>query len=84
MTIDELMAVSGEVINGLEEIKREVRRRNEHLYERWKAGGFMVDSGFVSMYPTLEEVVEEIEKDAEAAEDIAGDEIGESLGLDDA
>ena len=47
-----------------EDIKMEVRNRDKQLYERWRAGGFAVDWGFVSMYPALEEVAEQLEPGA--------------------
>jgi hypothetical protein len=36
-----------------ETLKQEVRKRSPFLYERWKAGGFIVDSDVLSMYPNL-------------------------------
>jgi hypothetical protein len=36
-----------------EDLKRELRRRNPREFERWKAGGFLIDSDIISMYPTL-------------------------------
>jgi hypothetical protein len=41
-----------------QELKQEVRRADRSLFERWKAGGFVVDTDIVSMYPNLEEVAE--------------------------
>jgi hypothetical protein len=41
-----------------EQLKREVRERDHTLYERWKAGGFLVDSDILSMYPNIEEIAE--------------------------
>lgn len=54
-----------------EEIKRDVRFRDKYLYEQWKAGGFLVDSDIISMYPNLEKVVEQLgdEKDEEEEEE---------------
>lgn len=46
---------------GLEAIKSRVKKVDNYLYERWKAGGFLVDDAVVSMYPTISEVVEELE-----------------------
>jgi hypothetical protein len=43
------------------ELKREIQVKNQSLYEQWKAGGFLIDSDIVSMYPNLEEVIEKIE-----------------------
>lgn len=44
-------------------IKREVRQRDKHLYERWKAGGFCIDNDIVSMYPSLPEVMESLQEE---------------------
>lgn len=46
-----------------EKFKEYVQKKNPHLYERWKAGGFMVDDGFISMYPDLKQVLQELGKD---------------------
>lgn len=50
---------------GLNVIKCRVKRIDKHLYERWKAGGFLVDDDIVSMYPNMSEVVESIDDDDE-------------------
>lgn len=42
-------------------VKREIRQRDKHLYERWKAGGFCIDSDILSMYPSLPEVMESLQ-----------------------
>lgn len=42
------------------ELKQEVRRKAPYLYERWKAGGFLVDADIMSMYPHLGRVVDEL------------------------
>jgi hypothetical protein len=52
-----------------EELKREVRRRDPHAYERWKAGGFLVDNEILSMYPALEEVVDRLNYDEDDDEE---------------
>lgn len=49
------------VLDGFEAIKREVMRKDPLLYEQWKAGGYLVSSNVVSMYPNIEEVVEKLE-----------------------
>jgi hypothetical protein len=41
-------------------LKDFAKRNNEHLYNRWKYGGFAIDPNFVSMYPAVEEVIEKI------------------------
>lgn len=49
-------------------IKRTVKETNRHLYERWRAGGFIVDGDILSMYPSLEKVIEELEEECEEEE----------------
>lgn len=66
----------GEFMTQYDTLKRHIRGKNPHLYERWKAGGFLVDSSIVSMYPSLEEVMEEIGFENDLNED-EGDEDGE-------
>jgi len=41
-------------------IKREIRLKNPHFYERWKAGGFLVDNHVVSMYPVITEILDDL------------------------
>ena len=60
-----------ELLSLYNQMKREIRRENPHLYERWKAGGFIVDSDIMSMYPNLEQVVEQLEPEEEVWEQIA-------------
>ena len=50
------------------ELKQEIRMRDKYLYERWKAGGFLVDEDIMSMYPNLTKVVETL-TDREEDED---------------
>lgn len=56
------------------EIKREVRTRDPHLYERWKASGFLVDDSIVSMYPSLTEVMDFLEEGDDEEDDSDSDE----------
>lgn len=42
-------------------IKMEIRRKDPQAYERWKAGGFLIDEDIVSMYPNLQTVSEGLE-----------------------
>ena len=51
------------------DIKHEVKMRNPLLYERWKAGGFLVDDDIYSMYPSLSKVVELLAEEAQEDED---------------
>lgn len=73
---------SGKLIEKLEQmldlfsqIKEEVRNRDKHLYERWKAGGFIVDNDILSMYPNVEQVVNQLaeEDDVVAVDDETGE-----------
>jgi hypothetical protein len=71
MKNSEFIEKAGQCISLLEELKREMKQRSRREYERWKAGGFAVDGGFVSMYPSLQQISEEMEAegDEEDAED---------------
>ena len=54
------------------EIKDEIEERDPNEYARWKAGGFILDTNIISMYPNLDEVVEGLgdsEDDEEEEED---------------
>jgi hypothetical protein len=46
-----------ELLEKFNEIKREIRDADKKLYERWKAGGFLVDGDIISMYPSLEKII---------------------------
>lgn len=59
-----------------EDIKSEVKRRDPILYERWKAGGFLIDSNIISMYPNLEEVADQLGDVEEFDEDKSEDDLG--------
>lgn len=53
------------------DLKRDVRIRNRHFYERWKAGGFRIDEDVLdAVYPNLGEMPEL----ADDYEDEQGDE----------
>jgi hypothetical protein len=69
MTNSEFIEKAGECIGLLEELKRELKQRDRREYERWKAGGFAVDGGFVSMYPSLQQISDGMEADAEEEEE---------------
>lgn len=59
----------GNILNSLEIIKDAVRQRDKHLYEQWKAGGFLVDGNILSMYPNVETVVDRL-TEGEEDEDV--------------
>lgn len=53
-----------------DKLKNHIRRENRPLYERWAAGGFLVDTDVMSMYPNISDAldelgdVEDVEQDA--------------------
>lgn len=54
------------LIDLFEEVKQEVKSLDKWFYERWEAGGFAVDDGFVSMYPNIQEFEYEYEYEDES------------------
>lgn len=64
---------------GLNVIKIRIKKVDKHLYERWKAGGFLVEDSVVSMYPNISEVIESIDDDDEY-EDDDDDDFGGFIG----
>lgn len=40
-----------------EELKYEIQQSDKHLYEQWKAGGFIVDDDVMSMYPNMQKCI---------------------------
>jgi hypothetical protein len=50
------------------EAKRRLRKNEPHLYERWKAGGFLVDEDIISDYPSLATILDELTEDDEPEE----------------
>lgn len=62
-----------EINNGMEYIKRICKENDKNLYERWKAGGFIVDTNIVSMYPNVDEVVGSLIDDLEEDEEEEGE-----------
>ena len=57
------------LVIGLDLIKSRVKKVDNYLYERWKAGGFLIDDNVVSMYPNVLEVVQSINDDDDDDED---------------
>lgn len=58
-----------EMMGLYEELKHDIRHADRGLYERWKAGGFLVDPDIVSMYPDMGKVVEILAEGEEDDED---------------
>ena len=46
-------------------IKDYCKRNDKHLYEQWKAGGFIIDDNVASMYPDVQQVVDQLAGDVE-------------------
>jgi hypothetical protein len=53
------------MMDGFECFKAIVRDSNKNLYDRWKAGGFLVDTNIVSMYPNAQEVLDSLDLEEE-------------------
>ena len=49
------------LINRYQKVKHIIQQEDPDFYEQWKAGGFLIDSDIVSMYPCLEDYLEEEE-----------------------
>lgn len=60
MTSNELSDAYQDLIDIYCKLKAFIRRKSPQLYERWKAGGFRVDEGVNSMYPSMSDVVNNI------------------------
>jgi hypothetical protein len=65
----ELQNLCETIESAMYEVENILRNGEPSLYEQWKAGGKQVTSEFVSMYPSLPEVLEKIEVEAEDEED---------------
>lgn len=59
-TAEQLEEAFSQLICAYSVIKNIVKKSDTHLFERWKAGGFLVDTTIVSMYPNLLYVVENL------------------------
>lgn len=53
-------------------VKSEVRSLDKYLFERWKAGGYLIDEDIISGYPNLSQVLE-ILKDSGLVKDSSQD-----------
>ena len=54
-----------EMICLFEELKSFIKKNDPHNYERWKAGGYLINDDIASMYPHLGELVEQYEDEDE-------------------
>ena len=48
-----------------EDIKREVKTNHKDFYQRWKAGGYLIDTDIISSYPPLEKLLYLLDEDEE-------------------
>lgn len=46
-----------------QELKQFVQTNDKHLFERWKAGGFLIDENIVSSYPNIVQVFEQLDEE---------------------
>ena len=71
---EDLREIEEGLYGNLEKLKNLLKDKNRHLYERWKAGGFIVDTNIVSMYPNAQDVIEQLQDEDEDDYDEEGDE----------
>ena len=69
MIRQELQGLFDTMVTSLEEAKRLVRQYDRHTYERWAAGGFLIDDSIMSMYPSLQRILEEMGEEEETSEE---------------
>jgi hypothetical protein len=65
---DELLEMYEEMMYRYDEMKRVIKSHSPD-YERWKAGGFIIDPDIVSMYPTMLQAIESLEVVVENEDD---------------
>ncbi len=67
------------LMEAYQSFKNELRHKDKHEFERWKAGGYIVDEDILSMYPNATKVFESLEGDGEEEdeEDLDEDEQGD-------
>lgn len=68
-TQEELIEGLNDLEKAFNEVKSSLKTANPKLYERWKAGGFLIDDDIVSMFPTISELREDIENQEVTEED---------------
>lgn len=84
MTKQEIEESFNKLMEAYNEFKTMVRQEDKILYERWKAGGFLVDDDILSMYPNALEVFnilsEKAQDEDEDSEEEDTDRLCESCG----
>ena len=62
-----------ELLGLYQEVKQDIRRLDKMTFERWKVGGYLVDSDIISMYPNLEKISSDLDledpEDTEKSDD---------------
>ena len=81
--MSELTDKIGQLCEIFEDVSSDLRQNHPFLYERWKAGGSLVSTDVVSMYPNIEEIGEMLMEDEEDEDDINKDEIESADDEDD-
>lgn len=66
--MSELTEAYEQLSEAFEAFRHLVRCADKHLYERWKAGGFIVSEDIMSMYPNVTEVYESLNDEGEEDE----------------
>jgi hypothetical protein len=62
---EEIQQLAAAIETAMQEIDGAIRRADQHLYDQWKAYGKQVTDEFVSMGPSLSNVVEQLEEQIE-------------------
>lgn len=66
--MNELTEAYEQLSEAFEAFRHLVQCTDKHLYERWKAGGFIVSEDIMSMYPNITEVYEALNDEGEEDE----------------
>lgn len=53
-----------ELMDAYSNFKHLVRCEDKYLFERWKAGGYLVDEDIMSMYPNATDVFEQLNEES--------------------
>jgi hypothetical protein len=71
VTLEECLEEADTVLESMERIKAWLRVERPQVYERWKAGDFIVDADVINMYLSLHDISQQLmdERDANQEED---------------
>lgn len=59
--LDELQEDLENFVERYEDLKSLICSLDPEWYEQWKAGGYLVDSDILSMYPNIYDILEKLE-----------------------